>query len=175
MIDLLPYTLVDGIPTMRDSEIMGFYDRMVKDGTADIVMYDDTVTDRESFLLSMISRGTFFYAIKLKQEVVGLVWLNRIEKKKAYLHFCAFSNIWGKQTKEIGKVVTEKLIRTKNNGEYLFDIFIGFVPDSNPWAVDYMVQCGCIAACTIPNICWNRTKQESEPGTLIYYIREEDR
>ncbi len=100
---IIPYTEVDGIKTFRDSDILDLYGRMVKDGTADTVFYEGTVSTREEFLASIKNRGTLLFILKVDDKIVGFTWLNRFENRTAHNHFVAFSEVWGKETVEIGK------------------------------------------------------------------------
>ena len=83
MIHIMPYTVIDGIPSMKDSVVMSFYDQMVKDGTADVVFCDGKINDRKQFLANVKSNQTIFIIAVLEGDPVGLAWINRIEKKKA--------------------------------------------------------------------------------------------
>jgi len=175
MIELRPYGHYDGIPTFRDSDIKGFYDRMVSDGTAGIVFYDGSVKSADDFLKVMKSPGTYLYACYKDNVLMGVSWLNRVKSKTAYFHFCGFSSSWGDDAAGIARDGIKILMGQKDqNGEYLLNVFIGLVPSFNQRAIDFLVECGGTHVGNIPFAIWNHKKQRSEPGALIYYIREAD-
>lgn len=173
MIELIPYTYHDGIPTFRDSDIRGFYDRMVSDGTADMVFYDGHIKSSEDFLRFMKSVNLF---VAYKEKVImGLAWLNKIENKSAYFHFCGFSSCWGEDAAGISRDTVNQLIEQKDSaGEYFFDVFIGLVPSFNKRALDFLIECGGHAVGEVPYAIWSDKKQKSVSGTLIYYVRGSD-
>jgi hypothetical protein len=171
MIHIMPYTVIDGIPSMKDSLVMSFYDQMVKDGTADLVFCDGKINDRKQFLANIKSNQTIFIIAILEGDPVGLAWINRIEKKKAWGHFCLFSNGWGDRSVDIGKAMVRFLIGMKSD-DYLFDVFFGLFPTENKLALSFVKRCGGKIVGEIPKSLWNAKKNKSESGTLIYYERE---
>ncbi|WP_300456618.1 hypothetical protein [Desulfobacula sp.] len=172
-ITLLPYTEIDGIRTIPDSDMKKFYDRTVKDGTDKTVFYEGTISNRDEFLSVMKSPGVLFYVVMIGTEPVGFTWLNRFENHTARNHFCGFSEVWG-QAVGIGKEVISTLIHMKDNdGKFIFDLFTGFIPGWNQYAIKFCLQCGAKSAGIIPNAIWNKEKQKSEDAFFIYYTRGE--
>ena len=45
-VNLIPYTKIDGVPTLKDSHVMDLYDRMVSDGVAASIFEDGTINSR---------------------------------------------------------------------------------------------------------------------------------
>lgn len=121
-ITMLGYSAFDGIPTMTDSEVMGLYDRMVKDGTNETVFYDGSAYDAESFLSLMKHGLNQLWVVSLDRDVIGVVWLNELQRKSAAFHFCFFSNAWGADTVAIGKKIVMDLLNMKSSSGYVFDI-----------------------------------------------------
>jgi len=169
---IIPYCKQDGIRTFRDSDVMGFYDRMEKDGTHKIVFYAGHINSRESFLRYMKDPGTLLYVLIIDNDIVGVTWLDGIEDKSAFDHFCIFSEFWGQDTVALGKTVLKMLTCTQYEGEYVFDLFKGMVPAWNQRAVDFAVACGGVNLGVVPNGIWNEGKKKSEDAVFIYYTRE---
>jgi len=164
---------MDGIATFTDSEIIGFYYRMVDAGAANTVFSDGQIQSGEEWLLMAKSPGSFLFVVYVGSEVVAVAWLNRVEIRTARFHYCMFYNGWKKGSVEIGTQVLETLMgRKDSNGEYLFDMLTGLTPLSNRLAVRYLKKCNWKIVGELPFGTWNHKKQKSEPAVVSYYIRE---
>ena len=170
--DILTYGQRDGSRTLRDSFIMDLYDRMVNDGSDKTVFYAGHIDSRESFLKYIKNPSLAFYVLTVDGEVVGMTWLDHIEDKKAYNHFCVFSEFWGKDTVKLGRATLGRLINMQYGGQYVFDLFTGIVPVWNTLAIDFAVACGGKNLGIVPCGIWNAKKQKSESAAFIYYTRE---
>lgn len=171
-LNIIPYVAVDGIMSFPNSRVMGFYDQMAKDGSAEDVFLTGDIRSREDFLRYMQRPGVMLYVLAIGQDLVGVVWLDGIENKSAYMHFCAFSTIWGK-VESVGKETIRRLINLHiKDGEYAFDLFKGQVPSSNTRAINFAKRCGGKILGEIPQCLWNANKNKSESATFIYYTRE---
>lgn len=172
-IELIPYMLIDGIPTFKDSEIMGFYARMEEEGTAPTVFSDGTINNALDFLAVMKSSLNMLFIIFVDGEQSGVMWLNRFEARFARLHFCLFSNQWGKNSIPIGTEVRRIVMNWKDKeGNYLYDLLLGIIPSSNRVAIRYVKKCGGVIQGEIPNTAIEKGKSVS--GTVIYYKRRGD-
>jgi len=170
-VDVIPYTLIDGIPTFRDSEIVGFYTRMEKEGTASTVFSDGIINNARDFLAVMKSNLNMLYVIFVDDEQSGVFWLNRFEARFARMHWCLFSNQRGKDSIGIGVEVLRIIMNWKDrDGKYLYDMLLGIVPSSNKIAIGYCKKCGGVIQGEIPNAALENGKSVS--GTVIYYRRE---
>jgi len=176
-IRLVPYCEIDGIRTYSDSEIAALYDRMEMDKTAKDVFYDGSVKNRAEFVAMAKKPGTYLYVVIEKgnpDAQFGIVWLNRVEFKRAWFHFCFFSNVWGARGVEIGKAVISQLTNMKNNaGDFVIDSLLGVVPKANPKAINFVKRCGGILLCDLIYGSWNGNKNANETGTLFQYLRNE--
>jgi len=172
-VNLMPYCEVDGIATFTDSEILGFYDRMVKTGTAEIVFTDGKINCREDWLRAMKSPENFLYVVYADKKVVALVWLNRVEIKKARFHYVGFFKGWKKGSVKIGRQVLNILMSKKTSDGYLFDVLTGLTPSSNKIAIKYMQLCGWKIVGELPFGAWDYKEKRSEPALISYYVRNE--
>lgn len=168
---LMPYIVFDGIPTFTDSFIKSLYGRMVKDKSADMVFLDGSVTDEIGFLDMMKFMDNALWILNVEKEISGVVWLNNFERKRAWFHFCFFSNIWGKDTVAIGKECIRTLLDLKKNGEYDFDLLTGLVPDRNEKALEWCRKMNFKILGHLPCACWNEKEQKSEGGIIFYAER----
>ena len=172
-VSLLPYSEIDGIRTATDSEIMALFTRTREDGLDSIVFYEGTVATKEQFLQVMKYGENLLYLVLSDKETIGYAWLNRFENRTARYHFCAFRDYWG-NLDEIAKSIMDILINMKaQDGEYLFDLFTGYIPVWNQRAIKFTLKNGGKSAGVIPNAIWNATTKKSEDAEFIYYIRSE--
>jgi hypothetical protein len=173
-INLLPYSEIDGIRTATDSEIMALFTRTQEDELDKIVFYEGTVATKEQFLNIMKHGENLLYLVLADKETVGYAWLNRFENRTARYHFCAFVEYWG-DLNEIAKSIMNILINMKaRSGEYLFDLFTGYIPVWNQRAIKFTLKNGGKSAGIIPNAIWNAVTNKSEDAEFIYYIREDN-
>lgn len=170
-ISLCPYAEIDGMPTIPDSVMRGFFDRTVKDGMEKVVFYEGTISTSDEFLTVMKLPGVLFYVVMDGAEPVGYTWLNRFENHTARCHFCGFKEIWG-QGVEVGtEAITQLINRKDSSGNFIFDLFTGFIPEWNEFAINFMFACGAKSAGTIPKAIWNNEKQKSEDAIFFHYTR----
>ena len=170
-IELVFYCEIDGIRTFRDSEIMALYARMVKEGTADTVFVDGTINSADEWLQAMKSEGNNLYVIYVEDEIAGVVWLNRLELKKARLHFCLFTLESERDSVEIGKEVVRYFMSMGVEDDYLFDLLYGIVPESNKKAIEYVKQVGAVHIGTMPHGLWNKITGKTEAAAILCYTR----
>lgn len=172
-VSLLPYCEVDGISTFRDSEILGFYDRMVGSGTVESVFSDGQINSREDWLRAMKSPENFLYVVYADENISAIFWLNNVEIKQARFHYCFFYSAWKKGSIKIGKKILEILMNKKNSlsDDYLLDVLIGITPISNKPAVKFAKLLGWKIIGTLPFGAWSNKKQKSESAIISYYTR----
>lgn len=170
-ISLLPYAEIDGVWNIPDPVMKRFFDKSVEDGSNEIVFYEGTISDSDQFLAAMKQEGVLFYAVMEDGYPVGYTWLNRFENHTARNHFCGFKEIWGRAV-EVGSEAISQLIRMQDkDGNYLFDLFTGFIPEWNVFAIKFMFECGAKSAGIIPQAIWNNEKKKSENAIFFYYTR----
>jgi hypothetical protein len=170
-INLIPYIEVDGIRTLTDSQVMGLYDRMEKDGSHRAVFSTGDIKNRNDFLRYMKQRGVLLHVIHVGKETAGINWLDNFDRKTAFMHFCVFSEFWG-DTEFIGRQTLQQLIHMKGaDGDFVFDLFKGLVPVWNTRAIDFSLECGGVNLGTVPKAVWNHEKGASEDAAFIYFTR----
>lgn len=168
---LLPYIEIDGIRTFRDSEIMNLFSKTEKDGLIPVVFYEGTVQTPLDFLRMAKAQGTLFYVLTIGECHVGYVWLNRPENRTIRLHFCVLREFWCESV-SLGKYVLDKLSNMKTKtGEYIFDLFVGWIPEWNTRASRFANACGWKSFGPVPNAIFNIKNGKSEPAFFYYYTR----
>lgn len=174
MVSILPYTKMDGIRTVTDSEMKALFVRTVKEDLSDIVFYEGTIKTPEEFLAMSKTPGTLFHLLKGGSATVGYMWLNRFENRTARLHFCMFREYWSGAV-FLGRYVLNALLCMKTkDGEHLFDLLTGFIPTWNKRAIDFVLACGGETHGAIPNSIYNDKTGKSESAVFLYCRRKED-
>jgi hypothetical protein len=180
---LTPYIAVDGIPTMRDSFIISLFKRMEEEKLVDCVFHQGEINAPDEFLKMMIFGNNRLYVIVRensgrileKEDIGGIVWLNCFQAKKAYFHFCFFSNIRGKEAEIVGEYVVLFLLNMKNDNEeyFLFDVLVGIVPETNVLARRWCNRMGFGKAGIVPSGEYIATLKRSVPSHIYYAERGE--
>jgi RimJ/RimL family protein N-acetyltransferase len=171
MIQVVPYTCFDGIPTFRDSEIMELYHRIIRDGSG-YMFQDGQIKDERDFLRAMKSA-----LVGIAMDGVtpaGIIWLNRLEHKSARLHFVIFREYWGKGGSEkVGKPLCRYMLTIPEGDGYLIDMMWGFVPTENEFAIRYSKKCGAVEVGELPLGLWDDRVKKGVPAVIFYMTRNE--
>ena len=177
-IHVAPYHEINGMRTFTDSFIMLLYNRIHDEGH-DHVFKDGTIRDDLEFLDVMKHSNTLLYVLSVDTgsatgpELAGIVWLNRFENRTARMHWCTFRGTSIQDKIEMGRCTLDHLIHTGDidNGGYLFDALIGYLPEKNKAALEFVKACGGHVGGRVPNLIWDAVNERSEPGIIIYYVR----
>jgi len=176
MTRLIPYEAFDGIPTFTDSFIMGLYNQMYQEGTADRVFIDGSVLNAEGFL-NMAKFGSMKLFViygedNSENSPDGVFWLNNFQAMSAQLHFCFFKKSWGRKALEHSKYCVNASVNMKNAlGEPMFDLIHGSTPADNVLALRLVKLSGMTILGEMPCGVWNHKKQESVPAIISYITR----
>lgn len=163
-ISIIPYIYVDGIPLLRDSQILGLIDRAEKDGTLSMIFYGDSTYTKFDFLQKVKHSGDCaLYVVKHGNNTAGFVLLDHIRYRHAHGHFCVFKEYWG--TKEITEI-SHTLLR------YLFaqgySVLIGVVPADNEYAIRFSERTLCMKKLTvIPKYFYNDSIKDDVDGVML--------
>lgn len=161
----MPYAHYDGIPTLRDSDIVALWERMREDGTTDIVFYDGIIDDQYKFLAYMKSSRVQLFIGKIEGKTMGFGWLSHIEAKMARIHFCVFKRFWGAGVHSIVNRFASDILRQTG-----LDIIMGIIPSWNVKATKYVEKCGYTILGEMPFGCVDK-HGNSHPATIVYYER----
>ena len=168
-IKIIPYMTVDGVPTFKDSDIIEFYNRMVKDKTAELVFQDGSISSADEFLNTMRGPGCFLAVVYWQGEPVALGWANRFQGKVAQVHFCTFSEFWGERPiiPECGRRTCIYLMDALE-----LDGLFGLVPEKNKKAIAVTVEAGGKIIGKLPMGSYNKYTGKSETAVILSYTRE---
>lgn len=172
---IVPYMYIDGVPTFKNSYIMGMFDKMERDGTIEMVFFDGAVKTREEFLAFVRRPGIQLYELGLKDSdtPAGFIWLEMFTRRTALLHFCIFSEHWGGAYK-IGHEVLVTLLSLRDScGNYILDAVYGITPANNELALGAVRATGVNEVGTIPNAFYYESLGKSVDGVISYFTRRD--
>ena len=164
MCSILPYCERDGIPTLRDSDLLHLYDRMDAEGLA-VKCYPD---GRDHWLAEMKTKRSSLYVVILNDLVFGMLWLNDFRARYAHAHFVVFKDFHGRENACNAQDALNKVLHGKDfDGRYVFDGFLAMIPTWNRLAVAYARRCGFRSVGVIPFGYYDKVKQQSVPVELL--------
>ena len=171
MIELFPYTINDGIPSIKDSELVSLYLTMKKEESLDVVFYNVSKDDvsRDWWLYWMKEHCQLFVILESrpdkKRDIVGIVWLNNRVGRRADIHYCMFKPAWGRSTEICSEVM--KLLFEHTN----YDCFVALIPETNTQAVGKPIEYGFKGPVTIPKACYVAALGRSVAGMQYHMTR----
>ena len=167
-LNFILYQHVDGIPTMRDSDIARLYQRTEESGLTRLMFNDGSITNADEFVDHVTSKAAIFFVITLTDKTRGYFWLNRIEKTHAYCHFMCFPEFWGNHSLNvrIGQKAMQMCLKE-------FDMIMGMLPTSNDIAINYLMDVGLNVVGRIPNLIWSQELQKPVEGMMLSTTMED--
>lgn len=173
MIELYPYTINDGVPSVRDSELNGLYSAMEKEGSLNVVYYNmsqDDITP-EWWLWYMKEHCKLFVILESEKDIkqkriVGITWLSNIVGKRADIHYCLFEPGWGRSA-EICKEALKKMFTITK-----MDCLIALVPETNARAFNKPSEYGFKGPVIIPQACYIALLGKSVAGYQYHSTRK---
>lgn len=168
MIKLYPYIINDGVPSLKDSELVGLYKKMSQDESLNLVFWNRPTGEYGvGDWLDLVKTDAQLFVIMTEEgEIAGMCWLTNIMGRRADIHYCMFKEFWGKSD-ELCKEVPELLFDMTN-----LNCIVATIPEFNKYAFGKPLVYGFTGAGTIPNLCWIPALGESVPGHIYYITRE---
>lgn len=160
--EIQPYYIHDGIPSMLDSYIASLYDRMVEEGTDKTIFISGPIT-RDEFLNAM--KNEHLLVVTDNDNPIAFCSLTELQEKTARFHFCFFKEARGKRSIDVSKFILDEVMKIG------FDMLIGYIPDRNIPAINLFKKLGVTFAGVLPKGVWNHTTQESESCSIVYWMR----
>lgn len=167
---ILPYVHLDGVPTLRDSDLLGLYDRMDREGLAGSCYQEG----RLHWLEEMKSRRSLLYVCMGDDGPMGMVWLNAFRGRYAHSHLVIFRAYHGRANILTARWAIQTVLRSRDaHGEYLWDGFVGMTPETNRLAVAFALRCGFRKVGVVPFGAYDFRQNKSVPAVLTVLEREE--
>jgi hypothetical protein len=175
--ELLPYTTVDGIPTMTDSNIARLYERIDTENTVKYLFLDGSVRCAADLINHFKRPGCMCYLVGYsgpKGQVVGFFWLDNFVQCSCQLHYAFFREYWGPTAVEVGRWVLREMITQRDiDGNFCIDVIIGIVPETNRLAVRYARSVLLQSVGVLPEYYFNFYRNRREAGLVTYFTRKE--
>lgn len=168
---IIPYTTVDGVPTFRDSEIAGWFDRMEADGMLPQLFFDAGVLSGADLVRLVKTPGVMFFTVWDVGRPVGrsagqpegdggglaaVFWLRDFIHNAAYMHWGIFKAYRGPAARKISRFVLETIfdVRTENARPFVSTL-LGLVLVDNVPAVKFSQEMGAVQVGVIPKLFTN--------------------
>lgn len=165
---VVPYLPLDGVFPLRDSQVLAFWERMVRDGTGGRVFFDGSITDGAQFLAKVKRTDHLFLFCFDGATPVAVCWLDTFAPHRAHIHFCVFRESWGNAAKALGRLVLKTIEDMKDsNGEAVFQMLLGITESSNSPAIRFAKSIGLSKCGHIPGYLWNAHLQCNVDATLL--------
>jgi len=169
---IIPYVESNGMRSIPDNMMIDLFNQMKELGLTESLFYSGEVKTSEDFLKLIKSKHNVVNVVMDDDTIVFISWLNDFSRNSAFAHFCAFPEIWGNGSVEIGKSVIKYWFDFKKNGEPLLDVIIGKVPTVNKRAINYIKRLGLTILGDIPLLAHGPDKDKKVGDTIAYIIRE---
>jgi len=162
------YQRIDGIPTMRDSDITELYQRTETAGLTRLMFDDGSIRNAAEFVDHVTSFNVLFFVITLAGKTRGYFWLNRIEATHAYCHFMCFPEFWGNHNLNvrIGQEAMKMCLKE-------FAMIMGMLPTSNSIAINWLMDVGLNVVGRIPKLIWSESLQKPVEGMMLSTTMED--
>jgi len=162
---ILPYCEIDGILTLRDSDVHELYNDMCAEETANVVFYDGSIRNEDQFLQYFRSKSADLYVISNSDKhTVALGWLNTFDQRTAQVHYVGFKKHFNRESLKLGREFVQQILRMG------YVTLTGIIPDTNPAACRMAEALGFTKLGTIPDHCYLYHEDRMVAGN-VYYIR----
>lgn len=173
---LLPYTFVDGVPTLKDSEIVQLYEWSREERSLQTVFYniDCSSITREWFLRFWKHPGKKIYLILGEGQVGGWVWIDRRIDCCASVHFNMFRWTWGPRALQMCRQGVFELLHMEHNGngKHKLEVLVGQTPVTNRLAIKFIQKIGFKPIGRIPGALFDFKSQSYVDAYMSYISRE---
>jgi hypothetical protein len=163
---LCPYAQVDGAWSVSDTHIRDLWARLEQCGVARATFRNGEVRSADEFLMMLKHPSNIPVLVIDDGALIGLAWLNGIQRLYAYAHFTFAREAWGVCV-DHGKAILEYWFSLKLDGEPALEVLIGNIPECNRHALKYVERLGLKRLGVIPRI-------SAGNGMVIHYLERDD-
>jgi len=145
---IIPYVQLDGIWSLKDSEIGIIFDRMIAENTLKRVFYDGKTTEKSQFLALCKSPDQVgITAWRTEKDPILFSWVNGIVNGRGFIHFCGFKSCSARIIIRAAHAMIKILA-----GQ--FDCLVGITPENITEAVHLSKMAGFHVLGTIPSLLY---------------------
>jgi RimJ/RimL family protein N-acetyltransferase len=160
----VPYVVMDGVPTFKDSDLKKIYEKIQLQQLIVTLFHDGSVNNEADFIQMVKAPGTLFWVIMDQDSnPVAIWWLNRLTKSHAWCHFVLFKEAWGTSKsdalgKEAMQICFEKLG---------FNVIMGMIPASNKFGLRYLERVGLKHLGVVEGLLWSSKFEAPVDGVIL--------
>jgi hypothetical protein len=171
MIQLLPYSMVDGSWTIPEDGMADAFNRT--GDSIKSIFWDGKVQNAEDFIKYFKSPKNLAVFVFKDSIPCGFAWINSISMGHASSHFCVFKDFWGSEfEKEIFESVMSYWFGFSDDNGPLFDTLLGMIPKFNTHAMRYIERNGFKRVGEIPNMVRDLYSKMKFPIVIFYRSRK---
>jgi hypothetical protein len=166
---LIPYAVADGVPSFRDSEIRGWYERLEAEGLARWVFFDAKQLSGDDLLRLVKKPGNFTFTVwtegeHWRPEMAAFFWMHHFIGTTVFLHHVVFRKFHGTQAVAIGKFVLAEVTRMG-----FCESVMGITPANNRLAVRFAKSIGMQRLGVVPRIFYDAYENRQVDGFLTVF------
>ena len=165
---ILPYCHLDGIPTLKDSELAALYARQEGDGGE----YSRLAGGGGQFVREVKDRSRLLYVVLVDGQAGGMLSLTHFQARFAFAHLVVFREFWGRKFWPLGRQAVHSVLQGRDqSGGPVWDGFVGLIPQKNRPALAYARYCGFKETGVLP-FGYIDTQNNSAPAVMLALGRE---
>ena len=169
---VLPYHLLtSGQWSLSDQYMGSVYEKIVKDGDADMVFFTGNIQSIPEFIAYMQGPGAFPWFIFEKdptaKKLIGYVILDTLKDFMAYCHVYMAPEYRSFDTLFIGREAIQYIFSQTD-----IETIIGLPPEENQAVCDYAEAIGGVRLGVLPKGIWSHKKQQNVPAVLFHWTKE---
>lgn len=171
---LVPYTVVEGVPTLTDSQLATVFEKAKAERLLPLVMYnlpaDMTAAD---FVRFYKSSGRILSLVFYEGKLAGWVWLDDLANRSARSHFCFFR--WlseARLTEEVGRDTFRQLFEMKFRSGTRLQVLRAEMPGFNKPGLWFLEKIGLKVVGEIPNAAYRVSTGKFYPMVYLYATKE---
>ena len=168
--ELIPYVEYQGTRSLSERTIYEIWRALQKTGLDKLVFYGDDIGNEFEFLtMCKNPRNLIHFVVNEEKQPVHIAWLNTWGPNYAMAHFMFFPEVWGKCTKELGKMTLDYWFSLPTDSP--LDVILGQVPAVNRMAIEFVKKLGFTELGTIPLMGHGSDPAKKCGDTFMYLTR----
>jgi hypothetical protein len=165
MIEIIPYTEINGTRTLSDDEMRNIFNLMESDGNLNKVFFHGFPSNAYQFMLCAKNPFNKIIIAKEEEKPIILSWITDVIGKKGTIHFCSFNGIYAGKKIEAARIGLKRLLRY-----YL--VLVSLIPEIYTDAIRFAEMVGFKKVGIIPNFSYF-PKEEKHTNSWMGYITKE--
>lgn len=172
---LFRYVEVDGVRTLKDSQIAALFEKAKQENVLRTVMYSDDIEQftSKAFITIFKSEMRASWLVFYDGKLAGWVWLDDFGHRTARIHFCLFKWL-GKEklTVQVGRESLWQLLNMKFRNDIKLAAIRGETPSFNKLALRFIQKVGLRVIGEIPSAAYRHQDGMTYPMVYSYINRD---